>query len=63
MDMKETEETAQVKSKKSNNGIIATDADSIVLHALPCMPISHVMYWHTSTSWSAPRVVRIRIRV
>ena len=61
MDMKETEETAQVKSKKSNDDIIATDADNIVLHALPCMPISHVMIWHTSTSWSALRVVRMRV--
>ena len=33
-DMKETEETAQVKSKRCNEGINATDAYSFVLHAL-----------------------------
>ena len=33
-DMEETEETAQVKSKRCKEGIIATDAYSFVLHAL-----------------------------
>ena len=32
--MEETGETAQVKSKKSNEGIIASNPDSFVLHAL-----------------------------
>ena len=34
VDIKETEETAQVKSKTSNEGIIATDADSFILNVL-----------------------------
>ena len=33
-DLEETEETAQVKSKRCNKGIIATVAYSFVLHAL-----------------------------
>ena len=33
-DIQETEETAQVKSKRYNEGIIATVAYSFVLHAL-----------------------------
>ena len=33
-DLPETEETAQVKSKRCNEGIIATVAYSFVLHAL-----------------------------
>ena len=33
-DMEETEETAQVKSKRCNEGIKAIDAHSFVLHAL-----------------------------
>ena len=33
-DMEETEETAQVKSKRCNKGFIATDGYSFVLHTL-----------------------------
>ena len=33
-DIQETEETAQVESKKCNEDIVATDAYSFVLHTL-----------------------------
>ena len=32
--MEETEETARVKSKRCNEGFIASDGNSFVLHAL-----------------------------
>ena len=34
VDIKETEGIVQVKSKTSNEGIIATDADSFILNVL-----------------------------
>ena len=49
-DMKETEETAQVKSNLMN---VLSRPMLTVLVCTPFMvPISHVLFWHISTSWS-----------